>query len=58
MTGQSLFTIALLTSERELSRILFDVWTVGRERGGEKPMDMAVVYAMNRSAITTLLSRR
>lgn len=49
-------TIALVTSERELSRILLDLWTVGREHGDGKPMDMAVVYARYRAAIATLLA--
>ncbi|WP_028478515.1 TetR/AcrR family transcriptional regulator [Nocardia sp. CNY236] len=48
--------LSMLTSEPELSRILLDLWTVGRDGGSGMPLDIAGVYARYRSTIATLLA--
>lgn len=42
-----------LSRERDLSRVLLDLWSAGR--GENSPIDMAVVYDDYRAAITRLL---
>jgi AcrR family transcriptional regulator len=44
-----------LSRERELSRVLLDLWSAGR--GTHTPIDMAAVYDEYRAAITRLLEQ-
>ncbi|AXE24917.1 TetR/AcrR family transcriptional regulator [Streptomyces globosus] len=46
--------VAVLLGERDLARVLLDVWSVGR--GGRPPVDMAGFYREYRGAIAMLLA--
>ncbi|QIS19509.1 TetR/AcrR family transcriptional regulator [Nocardia terpenica] len=55
LTGLIRSTFALLTGAPELSRMLLDLWSIGRGVDADLPLDMAAVYEGYRTAIADLL---
>ena len=57
LSGLVRSVVAMLADEPDLTRVMVDLWAVGRHTGAGAPLDMAAVYRAYRGAIADLLRR-